>query len=108
MNIGKLNRRVTFVAQSTSQDTYGEHVNTWTPVCTVYANIKQMPLGQGRVLDDAEVIQTHVYTMVTVRYRGDIKATHQIQYAGRQLEILSLNNMGEGFRFIEVICREVV
>jgi SPP1 family predicted phage head-tail adaptor len=69
MQAGKLNRRVTIEQQSTTQDEYGQPVETWTEVATVWADIRDIT---GKEFVSAQATQNPVQTKITIRYRAGI------------------------------------
>jgi SPP1 family predicted phage head-tail adaptor len=69
MQAGKLNRRVTIEQKSTVQDAYGQPVETWTEVATVWADIRDQT---GKEYFAAQATQNPVQTKITIRYRAGI------------------------------------
>jgi SPP1 family predicted phage head-tail adaptor len=65
MQIGKLNHRISLQTRSATLDDYGQQVNTWTTVATVWANIK--PIG-GREKMRAMAIESELTHTVAIRY----------------------------------------
>jgi len=43
MKIGKLDKRITLQSRSATLDDYGQELNSWSDIATVWANVK--PLG---------------------------------------------------------------
>jgi SPP1 family predicted phage head-tail adaptor len=66
ISAGALNRRITLQSHSITQDTYGEPLNTWTNVATVWAAVE--PLS-GRELLAAQAVQSSVTHQITIRYQ---------------------------------------
>lgn len=65
MEIGKLNHRISLQTRSATLDDYGQQVNSWTTVATVWANIK--PIG-GREKMRAMAIESELTHTVAIRY----------------------------------------
>jgi SPP1 family predicted phage head-tail adaptor len=69
MEIGKLNKRVTFQRRSATLDDYGQQLDAWTEVATVWANVE--PVG-GREKMMAMAINAQLTHRVSVRYTADL------------------------------------
>jgi SPP1 family predicted phage head-tail adaptor len=69
MQAGKLNRRITIQQQATTQDEYGQPVETWTTFAEVWAEIRDMT---GKEYFAAQATQNAVQTKITIRYRAGI------------------------------------
>ena len=86
MNIGKLNKRVTIKSSSTTQDSYGEQVETYTDVATVWASIEPLV---GKEYYAAEQANSEVSIKVRIRYRTGINDKMIVFYGNRKLLIVS-------------------
>jgi SPP1 family predicted phage head-tail adaptor len=75
MDIGKLSRRVTIQQQSTTQDAYGQPVQTWTDVATVWAEIKDL---SGREFLAAAAGQSATTSKIRVRFMDGILSSMRI------------------------------
>ena len=64
---GELNRRITLQQRSTPQDSFGEPVQGWQTLMTVWAGIE--PLS-GRELELAQKISSEVTHRITIRYQS--------------------------------------
>lgn len=65
MDIGKLDKRVTFQRRSSTLDDYGQQLDAFTDVATVWANVE--PLG-GREKMMAMAMDSQLTHRVSVRY----------------------------------------
>jgi SPP1 family predicted phage head-tail adaptor len=65
MNIGKLDKRITLQSRSATLDDYGQELNSWNNVATVWASI--MPIG-GREKLRAMAIESELTHTVAIRY----------------------------------------
>ena len=79
MNAGKLNRRIQIQTQSTSQDAFGQELQTWTTVYTCWASIdvqrSQMVYNPSKFMSKAVVRITMRWTSSVV-----IEANMRILY----------------------------
>jgi len=65
MDIGKLDKRITLQVRSATLDDYGQELNVWSNLATVWANIK--PIG-GREKMRAMAVESTLTHTVAVRY----------------------------------------
>lgn len=84
---GELDRRVVLQQRSSSKDTYGQQVMTWTDVATLWANIR--PLS-GREMLTAGAINSELSHVVTIRYRSGVTPAMRLTYGGQVFNILSV------------------
>lgn len=89
MDAGILRDRVTILTRTTAQDaTYGTQVETWVPLATVWANVKDMIPSRGERI--AEGIQiANRPCRVRMRYRADVTSAMRLQFGTRQLRIVT-------------------
>ena len=105
---GVLNRRVTLLAEATTQDASGG-LGAGAVVATVWAKIAPMT--------SSEVFRSQAFTgeaniQVVIRYRPGVKANMTVQYAGpdgtRNFRILGAPlNEGERNEQLTLMCKEI-
>lgn len=105
---GDLNRLVTVQQRSTTTDSFGGQVNTWSDVKSVYAKITA--LG-GRELLAAQSYSTDVSHQILVRYDAifadpRVVAAYRISYASRLFNIFAALNENEENRVVTLIAAE--
>ena len=106
MNIGALRHQLTIKAINTTEDSYGEVTeDPTTTECTVWGSIE--PLS-GRELLLAQQIQATVTHRVRIRYHSGLDPSMQIVFGTRTFDILSIINLEERNRELEIMCREVL
>lgn len=104
MRAGQLRHRVTIQAQTTTQDEYGQPVQTWSDVATVWASVEDL---SGREFFAAQQIAAEVTTRVTIRYRAGIEPDMRVIAGGRTLDIRSVQDPDGRRRQLVLMCREV-
>jgi len=120
MDIGKLDKRITLQVRSATLDDYGQELNSWTNLATVWANIK--PIGGREVLRqyDLEKVRpfgkeanlTHtVAVRYDVRFMPPTKVdAYRISYTtpagARIFDILAARDLDEDRRYIIFDCAE--
>lgn len=106
MNIGKLNKRISIIEQSTNQNSYGEVEDSWESILEVWANVKPL---QGRELYLAKQTNAELTSKVTIRYTTSVSPDNRIKYGNRIFEIISPPiNVNEENRFLELLCKELI
>lgn len=79
MDAGKLKHRITFLAPVVNQDTYGQNVQTWTPVFTRWASVNQLR-GALLAIAQAKTVTATATHAITLRYDPEITETMRIQF----------------------------
>lgn len=85
MRAGKLDRRITLRAKSTTKNSFGEDVVTWTDVATVWA--EWLPKGGSERWASQRVIDT-ADGAFQIRYRSDVDALDEVLFDGAQYRVL--------------------
>lgn len=84
MDIGKLNKRITFLEKQQTEDEYGTHVN-WEPAFTVWATVSPDRTSEPALRDTVQKPQAGF--KLYVRYRKAIRPDMRIAYGDRVLEL---------------------
>ena len=108
MRAGQLNRLVAVQQRSTARDSFGQQVEAWTTIKSVYAYIEAL---SGNERAAAQSISTDVSHRFTVRYDAifadpRVVATYRIVYAGRIFDIAAALNVDESNRTVELLANE--
>ena len=108
MDIGSLNRRVTVQQRSTALDAFGQALNTWLDVVTVWAAISAS--GGNEKLHTLQVNE-EVSQRVTVRYQPAFPDSTtidgwRIKFGTRLLNIQYAINLNERNRTMQFYCSE--
>ena len=98
-DVGKLNKRITFIAYTETINAIGQTSLLEQPIKTVWANI--MPIrGFEQTLEERLRPET-VYRVLT-RYHRGITTDLKIKYKGRLLHITEIINVDEGDFALEI------
>ena len=76
MQAGRLDRRITLQSLSTTQDGYGEPVETWSNLATVWA--RKASVSPSEVYDNSQRLSQAVVKW-HIRYRTDVKTEYRIR-----------------------------
>ncbi|WEY95772.1 phage head closure protein [Bacillus subtilis] len=108
VNIGSLNKRITFLQYGNTTNDEGFEIDGWTEVATVWAAVKTL---QGREYIAAATIQAERTTRFIIRYSKRMNSLlnnkMRVKYGGREFEIKSIINDNEANVTFTIIGEEV-
>lgn len=95
---GKLDRRVVLLRRDVTRNTFGEEVEGWTPVVTVWARFEpdEAAVSSEAFSDSAEQRSARQSAKFTIRYRGGVVPTMRLEFDGRQWEISDVQELLAG------------
>ncbi len=108
--IGRLDKRVTVQRRSSTKDSYGQELDSWTTIAQVWAQVKPLG-GKERMRNAAMVVESILTHTVTVRYSETLMPpleadAWRILYGSRIFNISTSRDVEEDRRFIEFDCTE--
>jgi len=96
MRIGKSDRRITVERYTTSTNAYGERVQTWSTLLTVWAEL--MKTGEGmteRITTDQDMpVQRVRFKVRSSSDSRDIKADDRVLYNSKYYNIQGIEEVG--------------
>lgn len=98
--MSKFNRIVSIQRKTTTTDSYGGQVATWTTYATVWASV--MPL-KGRELIAAQAAQSEVTTRIGMYYRADVRPADRILHGSNIYNIMSVIDPEDGHRELQIM-----
>lgn len=105
LDIGKLNKRITFRKLAPVEDDMGQSKSEWRNYKTVWATVKPYKSSESGFMSKLKPEVSH---RIYVRYRGDITADMRIWYHGRVFEIAGPPiDVDERHELLEIQCEEV-
>ncbi len=105
MQAGKLIHRVQIQARTIAQDTFGDGLQTWATVATVWAQVEGAGGSETWQADSQRPDATHT---VTIRYRDWVTPRHRLLYFGRALNIESVTDPDGELLELKLSCKEEV
>ena len=105
MQAGKLRHRLALQSATTTRDTYGAEVETWSTYDTVWGSVEPLR-GTERIF--AQQVNAKVTHKIRVRSNSSITVQHRILFDSRYFYINSVINPDERNIEIELICSEAV
>lgn len=104
MRAGQLRHFVALQRATQTQDAAGQPRTSWDTYANVYAAIE--PAG-GREFQIAGQTQAELAVPIRIRYTAGVRAEDRIRWNERTFEVVSVSNMDERNRQIDLSCREV-
>jgi SPP1 family predicted phage head-tail adaptor len=83
----------------------GGHVATFVPMLTLWARVTAIGAREAQTADGRSVSISHT---VVLRHRTDIRAGDRFLYRGRQLNVVSAEDLSGRKRFLGCRCAETV
>jgi len=77
MNAGQLDRSIELQTQTTARDNFGQPVETWTTLATVWGNKSDRVASEA--ISGGQVVEV-LRTIWTIRHRTDIDSRHRLRY----------------------------
>lgn len=97
----RLRHQVTLQSQSTSLDSYGGNVGTWSTVATVRAGIE--PIGGTEALRNGQNAGEQMVRVV-LRYRAGVTPQMRILWGSTIYTIVAVANRDSANRMLELTC----
>ena len=108
MDIGRFDKRITIQTRSATLDDYGQQIDSWSDLATLWANIKPISGREKLKAGQVDSILTHT---VAVRYNVSLTPPRvvdawRIVYNGRYFNITSSMDLNEDRKYIIFDCTE--
>ena len=91
MRAGRLDRRVTIQARTLTRNAYGEQVETWADVATVWGEKNDL---KGREFLAARQLSADITTRFRLRYRADVTVQHRLVCEAVTYDINQVSEIG--------------
>ena len=104
-SIGKMRYRVKVERATNTRDAGGGLSQTFSPVTTIFANIK--PKNTNSIYRQG-ILQEKVTHEITISYMKNIDTNSKITYGTRQFAVNGIINVDERDRFLTLLCEEGV
>lgn len=105
MNIGKFRHRITIQQTANVQDSDGSVVEDWSVHAIAHASIEPI---SGREYFAAQSTQAEVTHRINMRYLAGVTPKMRVVFGSRVFEILSVINVDERNRGLQLMCRESI
>ena len=105
VDVGKLNRRITFLRLETEEDEMEQSKSEWKEYCTVWATVKPYKSSEYNFMGKLKPEVTH---RMYIRFRRDISTDMRILFQGHTYAISGPSlDMDNQHRMLEIQCEEV-
>lgn len=101
--IGTLTDRVQLKRRITTDEAEGGEVAVFSPLATVWARVRPLTARQLSEGDARGVTATH---SVVLRFRTDLAPGDRVTYRGRNLTLLSANDLNGRRAYLSCLCTE--
>ena len=101
MEMGLLRHRVDIQQRTGTLDTFGQAVQTWTTLFTVWASIEDI---SGKELLASMAINSEISTHIYIRYRAGITAANRVLYQGTAYNIQAVVDATGRKRELHLMC----
>lgn len=91
MRAGTLDRRITLMKPTSTQDAYGAMVDSFASEGTVWANVKQLDAGEASRDDQHTAKKTVLFT---IRYRASVAPTWKVVFDGETYDLTDVAEVG--------------
>lgn len=91
MNIGRLDRRITIQRVTRAADSYGELIETWADLATVWASKQDI---RGSEFLAAKQTVASIDAKFKIRYLSGLKPTDRIYYDDKYYDIAGIIELG--------------
>lgn len=103
MNIGKLNKRLTFKKYMDVTDAMGQSKKKLDTLCEVWGSLYPV---RGAEFYEIQKIQSKITHKCYVRYRKGIDPSCHIEYQGKTYSIDSVIDVDMDHKMLEIMCTE--
>lgn len=104
MDIGRMNKRITFCRYEEKENELNQLQQRLKPVKTVWASVEPK---SSREYIEADKERPELTYVITVRYQNDITSDMYIKHKGKLLNIKAPpRNIREANEMLEIICTE--
>lgn len=105
INIGKLNKRVTFMGYTDTSNELGQNEKKMKDIKNVWATFAPV---RGTERYEAQKIQEEVTHKLYCRYLPDITSDLYIRYQSKVYEIISVLDIDMEHKILEIYCKEKI
>jgi SPP1 family predicted phage head-tail adaptor len=105
VKIGKLRHRITIEESTETQDADGSVTENWSAFAAAQGSIEPI---SGREYFSAQTTRADLTHRVNLRYVAGIMPKMRVRFGSRIFDILSVINVDERNRELQLMCRESI
>jgi SPP1 family predicted phage head-tail adaptor len=106
MRAGRLFQRITFQTRSATQDSYGNELDSWTDLVTVWGACEPI---SGREFFSALQVNSEITARITVRYSPEVAAVttkHRAMCEGKAFDIHAIIDPNRAHSELQMMCAD--
>lgn len=103
MDAGQHDRRITIETRSVTRGDYGDEVDSWAELQTVWAQVIQ---NTGSEDTESRRVHEDVNYTFRIRFRSDVTEEERIKYKGETYDIKSVKELGRRER-LEIVGQRI-
>lgn len=101
--IGTLTDRIELRQRVVTDEDEGGEIALFTPIATVWARVRSLATRQAVDSDARGLTATHC---VVLRFRNGLSPGDRVVYRGRNLEVMSANDLNGRRAYLSCLCAE--
>ena len=105
LEAGKLRNRIIIQQRSTTKNSFGETIDTWTTFTTLWAAIEPL---RGREFFESKETQAEVTTKITIRNKSGITPQMRVSWNSKIFDIKSIINIESRNKEVILMCQELI
>lgn len=102
---GDLRHKIIIQKLENIQDTFGQPIESWSDIYTVWASIDPLV---GKQYFAAETITHELTHKIRMRFKTGITPDMRVQFGSRYFQIVSVINYQERNIELQLMCRELI
>lgn len=103
IDVGRLNKRITFLAYNDTTDKIGQTVQVLSPYKTVWGSVEPL---KGKELQEVQKTMNELTHKIFTRYLKDVNEDMLIEFKGRRFKITAIINRNEDNELLQFTCVE--
>ena len=106
MSAGQLRQRITILSSSKEPDGTGADVTTWSAITDTPVISARVEIKQSSPEFNGDKVEYKTNYEITIRYRSDIEERQRIEFNGRQLKIVGIDEP-ERRDYLKINCQHL-
>ena len=106
MQAGLLRERVQIQAFTAESDSYGQPIETWAELATVWGDVKPLASREGFTPGAGQIVATATHR-VRIRYRADVDEKMRVIWRQRILQVEAVQDPNQRMAETVLMCLEI-
>ena len=105
MRAARLNKWVELLQKATVRDDFGQEVETWNLIDSVWASVETL---SGKQVFDAQQHKIEINRKILIRYRDDIAEGWRVRHGSKEYEVVVPSDPDNRSRQLYLMCKVLV